>query len=67
MVQALVKKEAVKNYPAPAIVNAVKKYATEKLDLSMSVKELKWREVANIKYKVRGPQNTHFVGASNLI
>ena len=65
-VRALVEKEAVKNYPAPAIVNAVKEYATKKLDFSISVKELKWREVANIKYKVRGPQNTHFVGASNL-
>jgi len=65
-VRVLVEKEAVKNYPAPAIVSAVKEYANEKLDLSMSVKELKWREVANIKYKVRGPQNTYLTGAPKL-
>ncbi|CAG8833017.1 23995_t:CDS:2, partial [Cetraspora pellucida] len=46
-VRVLVEKEAMKNYPTPAI-------------------ELKWREVANIKYKVRGPQNTYLIGASKL-
>ncbi|CAG8840357.1 5146_t:CDS:1, partial [Gigaspora margarita] len=32
-VQVLVEKKAIKNYPAPAIVSAVKEYANEKLDL----------------------------------
>ncbi|RHZ51234.1 hypothetical protein Glove_481g50 [Diversispora epigaea] len=65
-VRVLVEKEAVKNYPVPAIVNAVKEFGTEKLNLGMSVKELKWREVANIKYKIHGSQNTYLVGASKL-
>ncbi|CAG8787164.1 415_t:CDS:1, partial [Cetraspora pellucida] len=65
-VRVLVEKEAMKNYPTSAIVNAVKEYASEKLDLGTSVKELKWREVANIKYKVCGPQNTYLIGASKL-
>ncbi|RHZ86839.1 hypothetical protein Glove_43g6 [Diversispora epigaea] len=32
-VRVLVEKEAVKNYPVPAIVDAVKEYATENMDL----------------------------------
>ena len=40
-VRVLVEKEAMKNYPTPAIVNAVKEYASEKLDLGTSVKKLK--------------------------
>ncbi|CAG8812128.1 14545_t:CDS:2, partial [Cetraspora pellucida] len=65
-IRTLVEKEAVKNYSVPAIVNAVKEYASENLNLGMSVKELRWREVANIKYKVRGPQNMYFTGTSEL-
>ncbi|RHZ57876.1 hypothetical protein Glove_382g50 [Diversispora epigaea] len=65
-VRVLVEKEAVKNYPIPAIVNTVKEFGTEKLNLGLSVKELKWREVANIKYKIHGSQNTYLVGASKL-
>ncbi|RHZ59681.1 hypothetical protein Glove_362g17 [Diversispora epigaea] len=65
-VRVLVEKEAVKNYLVLAIVNAVKEFGTEKLNLDMSVKELKWREVANIKYKIHGSQNTYLVGASKL-
>ncbi|EXX77321.1 hypothetical protein RirG_010920 [Rhizophagus irregularis DAOM 197198w] len=53
-VQNLVMQEAIKNYRPPEIVNAVKEYATEKLDLGESVKELRRKEVTNIKYKVRG-------------
>ncbi|RHZ75009.1 hypothetical protein Glove_218g18 [Diversispora epigaea] len=65
-VRVLIKKEAVKNYPVPAIVNAVKEFGTKKLNLGMSVKELKWREVVNIKYKIHESQNTYLVGASKL-
>ncbi|RHZ78348.1 hypothetical protein Glove_165g82 [Diversispora epigaea] len=65
-VRVLVEKEAVKNYPVPAIVDAVKEYATENMDLGTSIKELKWREVANIKYKIRGSQNTYLNGSSKL-
>ncbi|GBB95980.1 hypothetical protein RclHR1_02660001, partial [Rhizophagus clarus] len=65
-VQNLVMQEAIKNYRPPEIVNAVKEYATEKLDLGESVKELRQKEVTNIKYKVRGALNAHLVGNSDL-
>uniref|UniRef100_U9T134 FAR1 domain-containing protein n=1 Tax=Rhizophagus irregularis (strain DAOM 181602 / DAOM 197198 / MUCL 43194) TaxID=747089 RepID=U9T134_RHIID len=52
-VQNLVMQEAIKNYRPPEIVNAVKEYATEKLDLGESVKELRRKEVTNIKYKLK--------------
>src|SRR5436305_11131190 len=54
-IQNLVENEAVKNYSPPAITSAVKEYATIKLGLGASVNELKQKEVANIKYKIRGP------------
>ncbi len=47
------KKEAVKNYPSSAITSAIKEYAT-KLGLDASVQELGRKEMANIKYKIRG-------------
>jgi len=47
-VQNLVMQEAIKNYRPPEIVSAVKEYATEKLDLGESVKELRRKEVTNI-------------------
>ncbi|CAG8584332.1 38323_t:CDS:2 [Gigaspora margarita] len=40
-VRKLVEEEAVKNYPPPTIISAIKDYATKKLDLGTSVKELK--------------------------
>src|SRR2546423_3087357 len=40
-VQNLVVQEAIKNYRPPEIISAVKEYATEKLDLGESVKELR--------------------------
>ncbi|RIA81772.1 hypothetical protein C1645_836427 [Glomus cerebriforme] len=60
----LVIQEAVKNYCPPEIINAVKEIATEKLDLDECVKELRWKEVMNIKYKIRGPLDTHLVSNS---
>jgi hypothetical protein len=65
-VQNLVMQEAIKNYRPPEIVSAVKEYATEKLDLGESVKELRRKEVTNIKYKVRGALDAHLVGNSDL-
>ncbi|CAB4421298.1 unnamed protein product [Rhizophagus irregularis] len=65
-VQNLVMQEAIKNYRPPEIVNAVKEYATEKLDLGESVKELRQKKVTNIKYKVRGALDAHLVGNSDL-
>ena len=53
-VRVLVERKAVKNYPSPAITSAIKEYATMDLGLGESVKELRYKEVANIKYKVRG-------------
>ncbi|RHZ81196.1 hypothetical protein Glove_123g126 [Diversispora epigaea] len=65
-VRSLVEKEAVKNYSPPAITATVKEYATVKLDLGECVRELKCKEVTNIKYKVRGPMEVHLIGNSNL-
>ncbi|CAB4475264.1 unnamed protein product [Rhizophagus irregularis] len=62
VVHELVMQEAVKNYRPPEIVSAVKEIATETLDLGECVKELRRKEVTNIKYKVRGPLDTHLVG-----
>ncbi|CAG8616190.1 6005_t:CDS:2, partial [Scutellospora calospora] len=47
-VRVLVEKEAVKNYSIPAIVNAVKEYASKKLDLSTSVKKLNNKNSINV-------------------
>ncbi|CAG8653387.1 8529_t:CDS:2 [Cetraspora pellucida] len=40
-VRMLVEKAAIKNYPPPVIVSAIKEYATIELGLSDSVKELR--------------------------
>ncbi|CAG8820899.1 8940_t:CDS:2, partial [Cetraspora pellucida] len=66
VIRDLVKNEAVKNYPPPAITLAVKEYAANKLGLGSSVCELTRKEVTNIKYKVRGPMEAHLIGNSNL-
>ncbi len=66
VVRNLVEQEAIKNYLLPAIVSAIKEFATEKLDLSFSIKELKCREVINIKNKVSETQNIQFEGKANL-
>ena len=62
VVYELVIQEAIKNYQLPEIVSAVKEIATEKLNLGECVKELRWKEVTNIKYKIHGPLDTHLVG-----
>lgn len=41
VVRSLVEKEAVKNYPSPTIVNAIKEYAAEEFDLGDSIRELR--------------------------
>ncbi|CAB5178440.1 unnamed protein product [Rhizophagus irregularis] len=63
---SLVEIEAAKNYPPPAITSAVKEYATLELDLGECARELKRKEVTNIKYKICGPTETRFIGNSNL-
>src|SRR3954452_18922600 len=65
-IRSLVEKEAIKNYSPLAITSAIRKYETIELDLSASVNELKRKEVANIKYKIRGPTEFHLIGDSNL-
>ncbi|CAG8524278.1 199_t:CDS:2, partial [Scutellospora calospora] len=45
VVQVLVEREAVKNYLLLVIVNTVKEYRTEKLDLKRSLKELKCKKM----------------------
>src|ERR1044071_4750752 len=64
-VRVLVEKEAVKNYAPPAITSAIKEYATT-LGLDANARELQRKEVANIKYKVRGPMETHLMCNSDL-
>ena len=61
IVRVLVEQEALKNYRPPAIVSAVKEYASENLDLGASIKELRRIEVTNIKYKVRGSLDAHLI------
>ena len=61
VVRTLIEEEAVKSYLPVAIVDAVKEYANT-LSLGSSVQDLRRKEVANIKYKVRGPMETHLVG-----
>ncbi|RHZ77859.1 hypothetical protein Glove_170g31 [Diversispora epigaea] len=63
-IRNLVEQEAIKNYRPPAILNAVKEYAAETMDLKSSVKELRLKEVTNIKYKVRGTLDAHLIGSS---
>ncbi|PKY51082.1 hypothetical protein RhiirA4_531978 [Rhizophagus irregularis] len=67
VIRTLVEKEAIKNYTPPAIASAVREYATKELGLGTSVSELKRQEVANIKYKIRGPMEKIFIGDSNLM
>jgi hypothetical protein len=62
VIRSLVEIEAVKNYSPPAITSAVKEYATLKLGLGECAYELKRKEVANIKYKVRGSMDTCLIG-----
>ncbi|RIB14288.1 hypothetical protein C2G38_2195574 [Gigaspora rosea] len=62
VVRNLVEQESLKDYRPPAILNAVKEYAKEKLNLDESMKELKHKEVTNIKYKVRGSLDAHLIG-----
>ncbi|CAG8809564.1 41764_t:CDS:2 [Gigaspora margarita] len=52
IVRKLVEEEAVKNYLPPTIMSMIKDCATRKLDLDASVKELKRKEVSNIKQRV---------------
>ncbi|POG67678.1 hypothetical protein GLOIN_2v1481403 [Rhizophagus irregularis DAOM 181602=DAOM 197198] len=66
VIRSLVEIEAAKNYPPPAITSAVKEYVTLELDLGEYARELKRKEVMNIKYKIRGPTETRFIGNSNL-
>ncbi|PKK59594.1 hypothetical protein RhiirC2_794627 [Rhizophagus irregularis] len=65
-IRSLVEIEAAKNYSASTITSAVKKYATLELGLGEPVRELKRKEVANIKYKVRGLAETYLIGNLNL-
>ena len=66
VIRSLVEIEAAKNYSPPAITSAVKEYATLELGLGECVRELKCKEVTNIKYKIRRPMETHLIGNSNL-
>ncbi|RHZ63302.1 hypothetical protein Glove_330g7 [Diversispora epigaea] len=66
-VRNLVEQEAIKNYPPSTIVNTIKEYVIEKLDLSSSVKELRRKEVTNIKSKVYKLQNTYLTEDSDTV
>ncbi|PKY48699.1 hypothetical protein RhiirA4_464361 [Rhizophagus irregularis] len=65
-IRSLVEIEAAKNYSPPAITSAVKEYATLELGLGECARELKRKEVANIKYKIREPTETHLIGNKDL-
>ena len=61
-IRDLIIQKASKNYRPPEILNAVKEYATDNLNLGESVKELRQMEVMNIKYKVCRSLDAHFIG-----
>ncbi|GBB97743.1 hypothetical protein RclHR1_30590002 [Rhizophagus clarus] len=63
---SLVEIEADKNYSPPAITSAIKEYATLELGLGECARELRCKEVANIKYKVHGPTEAHLIGNVDL-
>ena len=46
------------------IISAVKKYTSENLDFSASIKELRQVKVTNIKYKVHRSLNTYLISNS---
>src|SRR5438034_1023632 len=66
VIRNLVEVKAAKNYLPLAITSAVKEYATLELNLGEYARELKRKEVTNIKYKVCGPMETHLVENLNL-
>ncbi|CAB4381504.1 unnamed protein product [Rhizophagus irregularis] len=66
VIKSLVEIEAAKNYPPSAITSAVKEYIMLELDLDECTRELKHKEVTNIKYKIHGPTKTRFIGNLNL-
>jgi len=48
------------------IISVIREFATEKLDFDFNVKELKYREITNIKNKVYKIQNIQFENKANL-
>lgn len=66
VIRDLVQAEAIKSYSPPAIVEAVKEYATKELHLGGSVHALRTKEVQNIKSKVRESLTAHLVGPKIL-
>ncbi|CAG8674652.1 11394_t:CDS:1, partial [Ambispora gerdemannii] len=50
-IRDLIEQEAIKNYPSPAIVKAVKEYGTNELSLGTSVQKITKIKVTNLKYK----------------
>ncbi|RGB34727.1 hypothetical protein C1646_760162 [Rhizophagus diaphanus] len=65
-IRALVEIEVGKNYSPLAITSAIKEYATSKLGLGKYARELKRKEMSNIKYKVREPTESDLLGNSDL-
>ncbi|GBB85487.1 hypothetical protein RclHR1_01200001 [Rhizophagus clarus] len=65
-IRSLVEIEAAKNYSPPAITSAIKEYVTLELGLGECACELRRKEVANIKYKVRRPTEAHLIGNVDL-
>ncbi|CAG8609686.1 23302_t:CDS:2 [Gigaspora margarita] len=65
-IQTLVTNEAIKNYAPATITSTIKEYAKKELSLGNSIKYLKQKEVANIKYRIQGPMNTYLVDNKKL-
>src|SRR4051812_506252 len=66
VIKSLVEIKVTKNYSSPVITFAIKEYATLELGLDKYVRELKCKEVTNIKYKICELMKTHLIGNSNL-
>ncbi|RHZ71904.1 hypothetical protein Glove_249g14 [Diversispora epigaea] len=65
IIRKFVEQEAVKNYRPSAILNTVKEYVAEKIDLSTSVKEFRLKEVTNITHKVRRALNAPLINSTH--
>jgi len=64
-IKTLIEQEASKPYTSPAIAITVKELA-KNLGISSSAKNVVTKDVANIKQKIRKPENTGLIGESDL-
>ncbi len=62
----MIEKEAVKNYTLSVITIAIKKYIIIELNLDLNIYDLRWKKIANIKYKIHRLMKIYLIGNYNL-